>query len=745
MRGKRTVLMAVVMMALACRAASATGILIPEEQKLPPLAVRSHRVHAQVRDGVAATRVEEVFHNSTDRQLEATFVFPLPKEAALTDFAMYVNGKRQGGEVVEAGKARRIYEDIVRRLRDPGLLEYMDSGLLRMRVFPIQPRSDVKVEVSYSHALSYDAGVYQYRFPMRTGGKASKVLEDFTLTVEIASRRAIKSVYCPTHKVGVTRKDDHHAVAGFEKEGARLDDDFELYYTVSKKDFGLNLLAHRAEGEDGYFALMLAPRVELPEQKVMAKDVCFVIDVSGSMNDGNRIASARDALEFCLRALNPEDRFAIITFSNTVDTHGADLQKATPAAVREAVEYVEGLKADGGTDLCGGVTKALGMAPDQKRPYMVVLATDGKPTVNVTEPDEIIARVKEANGRAARVFTFGIAENLDVPLLDGIAEATGGYSEYVAPGRDIEVKISSFFRKVSHPVLANLELDFGDVGVRDVYPPRLPDLFRGSQVVAFGRYSGAGDVAVRLTGNVGGERHEFIYDASFPRASAENGFVRNLWARRKIGFLLDQIRLHGESEELKDEVIRLSEDYGIATPYTSYLVLEDEEAYRRHGVVRAEALEELRGQGLPLDSPAAYGAANGRLRADALMREKSMLSAPRQAAAGEAIAFSRKLGDWKGAETVQERAAGVQRVEGKTFVRFGGAFVDSEYRKGMDTLRVKWGSDAYFRLLDALPELRPYLALGEHVVVVIEGKALLVSDQGQEEMAVGKIRAFFGK
>ncbi|NIO12631.1 MAG: hypothetical protein GTO31_01895 [Xanthomonadales bacterium] len=220
--------------------------------------------------------------------------------------------------------------------------------------------------------------------------------------------------------------------------------------------------------------------------------------------------------------------------------------------------------------------------------------------------------------------------------------------------------------------------------------------------------------------------------------------MRNLWARRKIGFLLDQIRLHGESEELKDEVIRLSKEYGIATPYTSYLVLEDEEAYRRHGILRGEALDELRAQGLSVRAPAA-GPARARAAADALMQERSMLNAPRQAAGGRAIALSRKLGEWKGAETVRERPAAVSRAGGRTFVRFGGAFVDSDYRQGMDTLRVKWGSDAYFRLLDAIPEVRPCLALGEHVVVVIEGKALLVSDEGREEMSVEQIRSFFGK
>lgn len=724
------------------RTAGATGILVPEDKELPPLAVKSHRVEADVEGGVASTRVEEVFRNNTDRRLEATFVFPVPGDAALTDFAMSINGKRQSAEVVEAGKAREIYQDIVRRLRDPGLLEYMDSGLLRMRVFPIEPQSDVKVEVSYSHALPFDAGVYEYTFPMKTGQKSSRVMEDFTLTTRITSRQPIKSVYSPTHEIGVTRKDDHHAIAGFEQMGATLDRDFTLFYTVGEKDFGLNLLTHRAEGRDGYFALMLAPQVEIPQEQVMAKDVCFVIDVSGSMQQEDRIASARDAVEFCLKALNPGDRFAIISFSSGVEVYDDGLNEASPANVRAAVEFVQGLDARGGTDLCGATVKALEMAEGEERPYLAVLVTDGEPTVGVTEDDEILNKVEEANKQGVRVFPFGIAENLDVPLLDRIAESTRGYSEYVAPGREIETRISSFFRKVSNPVLADLELDFGDVKVSDIYPPELPDLFRGSQVVVFGRYSGTGATAVRLQGTMRGARREFIYDASFPGTSADNGFVPGLWARRKIGFLLDQVRLHGEEKELVEEVTRLSKEYGIATPYTSYLVLEDEEAYDRHGILRRSAARKLRSAGVASDLAAPPGP----------RQQTAEWADYEKAAAGEtvetanAITLSRRMREWKEADTASEGGpATMQRVGERTFVMLGDTWVDSAFTEEMETLTIKWGSDAYFNVLDALPHLREALVLSDSILIVIEGKALIVSEDGREDMTAEEIRDFFHK
>jgi len=736
---------AALLLAVTCRTAGATGLMIPGDVELPPLAIKSHRVNVKVEAGLATTRVDQVFVNNTRRRLEASYIFPLPRGAALTDFALYINGKRRSGEVLEAGKARRVYEDIVRRLRDPGLLEYLDCGLLRMRVFPIEPRSETRVELSYGQSLRFDGGVYEYTFPLKTGHRAPDVLEDFTVTVDISSPVPIKSVYSPTHEIGVTRKDEHHAIAGFEQQGGRLDTDFTLFYSVSREEFGLNLLTHRTRGEDGYFAVMISPSVGAIGRKIIAKDVCFVIDTSGSMKQQDRIGSARRAVEFCLKALNPGDRFALVTFNTAVETYGDGLIVASRQAVRKAVEYVRGLEARGGTDLCGAVLKALDLAPDSDRPYLVVLVTDGKPTVGVTSPEKIIQKVQEANRRNIRVFPFGIAEQLNVVLLDRIAEVTRGYSDYVAPGREIEDRISSFFRKVGNPVLTDLELDFGRVRVHDLYPRQLPDLFRGSQLVAFGRYSGSGEVAIKLTGRLADRRHTFAYDASFPRKNAANGFLPQLWARRKIGYLLDQIRLHGESKELVDEVVRLSKEHGIATPYTSYLVLEDAKAYGEHGIIRRGTLGRLRDAGVL--NQTALEAPRGRAEAGSIAGLP--LAAPAGAAAGgrNAIDASKALRALKEAKVTEELASAgnLRRVGSKTFVRVGGAYVDTAFSEKMETLQLKFGSDAYFAALDALPELKDYLALGECVVVVVGDKALIIAEEGKEKMSADEIRRFFGR
>jgi Ca-activated chloride channel family protein len=258
-------------------------------------------------------------------------------------------------------------------------------------------------------------------------------------------------------------------------------------------------------------------------------------------------------------------------------------------------------------------------------------------------------------------------------------------------------------------------------------------------------------VAAELKGLLRGERKAFAYDARFPEEDPANAFLPQIWARRKIGYLLDQIRLHGQTEELKEEVVRLSTEYGIATPYTSYLVLEDEEAYRRHGIVRERALGRLQAEGMSFQAaPAAPGEMREReAMRDELAQQRTMLGSGAVPAA-DAITLSKAVRDWREADAVgaggRAGAEGtLRRAAGRRFVVLGGTYVDARFTEEMEVLKVKWGSDAYFNVLDALPELRPCLALGERVVVVVEGKALLVGDEGAEQMDAEAIREFFGK
>ena len=553
----------------------ATGVLIPKDKHLPPLAIKHQRVSIEITDQVAKTHVEQVFQNHVNRDLEATYIFPLPKGAAVTEFAMYINGKRASGELLEKDKARKIYEDIVRRMKDPGLLEYLDNHLFRVRVYPVPRKGRQRIEITYSEVLKLDTGVCRYVYPLRTGEKASRTLDDFTVSAKLSSKMAIKSVYSPSHKVGVTRKDDHHATVGFEEQRGLLDRDFVLYYTVSEKDVAISLLTHRVKGDSGYFMLMISPKVEVAPGQVLAKDICFVIDTSGSMS-GRKITQAKAALKYCLENLNKGDRFQVIRFSTTAEAFAEGLVEATPERIKKALAFTAELRAAGGTAIDEALKEALKRKPDAKRPYIIAFLTDGLPTIGETNPERIVQNARDRLKANARIFCFGVGHDLDTHLLDKITETARGYSEYVRPKEDIELKVSRFYDKVSSPVLADLKLDLPKVRGGDIYPRRLPDLFKGTQLVVFGRYRDAAHVAVTLTGQMAGKAKTFAYDADFPEAKPENDFIKRLWATRKVGYLLDEIRLHGEKKELRDEVVRLSKAFNIITPYTSYLVVEDE-------------------------------------------------------------------------------------------------------------------------------------------------------------------------
>jgi Ca-activated chloride channel homolog len=574
----RRVLVVLTLLLAGSGSARAHGLLIPEEKSVPPLAMVNHRVTIALEDQVAVTRVEQTFRNHTDRQLEATYIFPVPRGASVNKFTMWVGGKEVSGEMVEAAKARHIYEDIVRRTQDPGLLEYMGNNLLRMRVFPIAPKSDQKVAVRYTAVATRDAGVVEYVYPLKTDGRATATLEDFAITATIKSQHPVLNVYSPTHAISTQRAGDREVVVKFERNQGLLDKDFQLFYATGDKDVGFTALTHRpVSTEKGYFIFLIAPRVELPKEQTVPRDMVLVLDTSGSMR-GPKMDQARRALKYCLDNLADSDRFALLNFATTVNRYRDGLVGAGKEQVEQAKKWVDGLEATGGTAINDALASALELrASDAGRTFTVIFFTDGQPTIGETSPEKILANVTAKNTASTRIFTFGVGDDVNATLLDQLAEQTRAVSTYVRPAEDIEAKVSSLYAKISHPVLANLKLTAAS-GVRfeDVYPPQLPDLFHGGQVVVLGRYTGQGPAAVTLNGTVGKEPHEFVYELSFPQKTGEEkGFVEHLWARRKVGYLLDQIRANGEKKELVEETVALAKKYGIATPYTSYLIVPD--------------------------------------------------------------------------------------------------------------------------------------------------------------------------
>ncbi len=432
-------LVPVLLLALAWAGrASAAGLLIPSDTSAPPLDLVNHHVTVSIDEQVAVTKVEQTFRNNTNRQLEATYLFPVPKGASVNKFAMWVNGKEVKGEMVEADRAAAVYTDIVRRTQAPGLLEYVGSNLLRLRVFPIPPRGDQKVSLSFTCVNPTEGGLVEYVYPLRSDGKASRTLEKFTLDCAITSRHSVQNVYSPTHAVKVTHTTDHTARAHFEAKGGTLDKDFQLFYALGGQDVGLTVLAHRpVKTEDGWFLMLVSPRAELAESRQVPRDMVFVLDTSGSM-EGPKMEQAKKALKFCLGHLGQNDRFALMNFATTVNKYADRLKTADSDSVADARKWVDRLQATGGTAIDAAMAAALEMrANDTGRAFTVVFFTDGQPTVGETNPDAILKNVMAKRTDNTRIFTFGVGDDVNAVLLDRLADQTRAVSTYVRPEEDM--------------------------------------------------------------------------------------------------------------------------------------------------------------------------------------------------------------------------------------------------------------------------------------------------------------------
>ncbi len=721
---------------------------MPAPRPYAPLELRSARVNTTISDQVAATRVDQEFYNPNAARLEGTFIFPIPPGAHLDRFTMEIDGVKVDAELLSAAKARELYEGIVRKAQDPALMEYAGGELFKVRIFPIEPNRSKRVTISYTQLLKSDRGLVAFTLPLSAGRFSSAPPRELSAKIELNTRRPLKSIYSPTHNLEIKRRGEKEATAGFEMEGAWPEPDLVLYFAPEEDDVGLHLITHRRAGEDGYFLLLASPGLAEDNRKVVPRDLVFVLDTSGSMA-GKKLDQARKALEFCVENLNDGDRFEIIRFATEVEALFGKLTRWDSGSREGAREFIRRLKPLGGTAIDEALRKALGTRensgasgkPGEARPLAIIFLTDGRPTIGVTDEQEILAGLKTCNTERTRVFCFGIGTDVNTHFLDKLAGHTRGSTEYVLPEEDLEVKVSSFFARIKDPVLSDPALKFpGGIRVSKLHPTELPDLFLGEQLVLAGRYSGKGDAAIILNGEIAGSTRKFTYEANFPEREEANEFIARLWATRRVGYLLDAIRLRGENAELREEVTELAREYGIVTPYTSYLIVEDE--------ARRQVPERLRSfQNFDRDSAAraagrqAWGVYKSEKAGDVAVlgaRNNSFLrsaQAPSASAGGSLQESRRALGISMAAkpsasgQPVDERERLAQYsqqsrfVAGKNFFENEGQWLDaavqSQAKAKARQVRIKFGSPEYFELAQKHPETRPWLALGNNVQFVV--------------------------
>ena len=672
-----------------------------------------------VEDRVARVELSEWFRNEGRRVAEGEYFYPLPGEAAFAGFSLWQGGDELRGEMMDRHRAREIYEEIVRRRADPALIELAGHGLLRARIFPIEPGQERRVQLRYTQLLGSTGEALHFRYAggiagsepggprplplredrrdrdeeQRDDRRNGRRLEerdraartDFELVIEEGD--SYLDPFSPTHALEHERRGGRLIVC-LEEE---LEGELSIFLPPARAAVGLTVAAHRPAGEDGYLMLTLSPGRAEPVAE--PRDVTVVMDVSGSVA-GEKIRQARSALHALLASLEPEDRFRMIAFSNAVRVQREDWQAAESAALDEASDWVERLDADGATNVAGALAEAFRLEPGEGRLPVVIFLTDGLPTAGEQDPERIAAAAERARGRA-RVFAFSVGYDVNTHLLDRLSAAARGSTDYVLPGESVERALSLLAAKIRHPVLTDVELAGFPVQLRELYPVSIPDVFADQELVLLARYRGEGEGELAVTGRRAGRTERFAVVASFPSMSDDHAYLPRLWASRKLGHLTRQIWLEGPTPSLVEEIRQAALRYGLPSEYTAYLVTEPERtlADGRRG--------ERREAPLGLDRIAVAPSAAQGAGAVASAERAGRLRAASRTADLEAVA-----------EELESRLGGdadKRLVAGRLFELRDGVWVEVATTPS-DRLRlvtVKLFSRAWFDLVAALPEVAP--------------------------------------
>jgi len=675
------------------------GMIIPHHEEDPYPLILNHYVTVTINDTYARTRVEQEFRNDGHRDLEGTYIFPVPG-GGIRDVKLIVDGKTLEGRLLGSEEAKQTYKQYVLQRKDASLLEYVGRDAFSSSL--VLPRGKtVKVVITYEQIIPSSGGLYSYMYPLSPERYSTKPIDPVNITVNINAPGNIGFIYSPTHNITVQRGGKGEAVATYYEEKVLPDKDFQLYYGVSGREYDVQLLAHKSN-DSGYFLLFIYPSVV--NQSPIPKDVVFVIDTSGSM-EGTKIEQAKRALKYGLDKLNGSDRFNIIAFSTVTNRYSNALNGVS--SIPAAKEFVDDISAGGSTDLQDPLVDSITWFQNDSRLHIVVLLTDGRDTTGHSDA-AIIRTLKETATYRARadlqLFVFGVGEDVDFEILDKLSNEFGdGIPTYIKSEADLEMTLKSFYDRIATPLLSNVQLtitpsstpvlcETGSTGgcvttrvsAYDILPRRIPDVFLGTQLVVAGRYGSYGNATVSLRGAINGTEKEIDYNVNFPQTSTNN-FVERTWALRKVGYLLDQITLEGETEELKQQVTELATKYGIPTPYTSYLVISPE----GNEVRRDLDIGVLPVAGGIFGTASAYKAAENTAQVASQTPETKVIGA-------------------------------------KTFVSVGGIWKDTECGDEQPTKTIPFGSVEYTDLLDNA-QLVNYLSVGNSALLCSSGEVIKIT------------------
>ena len=547
-------------------------------------------VTVDIVEQVATTTMDISLTNATGARLEAQMVVPVPAQAALRGFTFQGGASEPTAQLLAREEARKLYDEIVAKTRDPALLEFIGHSLIRSSVFPVEPRGAQKVRIIYEHLLTADGDRIDYALP-RTESIDYHV--PWKVAARIKSKTPISTVYSPSHKLETTRTGANQIAVRIAADATTEPGAFRLSYLLEREGITASLLAYPdPKIGGGYYLLLAGAPVKAPANSTLKREVILVLDRSGSMA-GEKLEQVRAAALQVLEGLEDGEAFNILVYHEAVESFAPEPVIKNAETMRAARAYIKCLRVRGGTNIHDALVEALRQRPTMGCIPIVLFLTDGLPTVGQTSEKVIREVASKANPHERRIFTFGVGVDVNTPLLDKIALETRATASFVLPKEDVEVKIGQVFKRLVGPVLAGPKLQALDergrpaLGrVRDITPARLPDLFEGDQLVLLGQYTGDDPLTFVLDGNFFGKQRSFNFKFALDKATTKNAFVPRLWASRQIATLTDAIRDLGADgaaataaanpkvKELVDEIVRLSKEFGILTEYTAFFARE---------------------------------------------------------------------------------------------------------------------------------------------------------------------------
>jgi Ca-activated chloride channel family protein len=577
---------------------SHTHFVVPASRSFAPpgtnvVAISGVDAKINIQDRLATTTIDVALHNPHSRQLEAELLMPVPEGSVLRGFNFEGQGAEGTAKILPRDEARRIYQSIVARSKDPALLEFVGTGLIKSSVFPVPAGGNQKIRLTYEKLLPADGRRIDYVLP-RTEAIDYRV--PWNISVRVRSAEPLATIYSPSHDLDMKRhgkRDIAATVKATTQPGA-----FQLSCLLQGRDgMAASLVAYPdPKVGGGYFMLLAAPPVELAGGlKHLKREVTVVIDRSGSMA-GEKLEQVRTAATQVLEGLADGESFNIIVYNEAVEAFAPAPVTKDSRTMKLARKYLESLRVSGGTNIHDALVEALRQKPTKGAVPIVLFLTDGLPTIGQTSESAIREVAEKGNKFGRRIFSIGVGVDVNTPLLNRLSRGSRAISTYVLPKEDVEVKVGQVFKRLAGPILAEPELRVVNSDgqtvpgrITDMLPARLPDIFEGDQLVLLGRYQGEEKLRFQLRGRNGDGAKSYSFVFKLDKASTANAFVPRLWANNKIGILTEAIRdlaadsgshasanppSDAKTRELTEEIIRLSREFGILTEFTSFFAEE---------------------------------------------------------------------------------------------------------------------------------------------------------------------------